>query len=79
MLGDEVATIYADLHESNGVTFHFGDAASRRSRAAAARSTSVRLTDGTEIPATLAVVGVGIVPNVELALGRPAWRSTTAS
>jgi 3-phenylpropionate/trans-cinnamate dioxygenase ferredoxin reductase component len=68
VLGDEIAAIFARKHESKGVTF--------RKRAGVASFegsggsvTSVKLTDGTEIPATLVVVGIGIQPNVELATG----------
>jgi 3-phenylpropionate/trans-cinnamate dioxygenase ferredoxin reductase subunit len=66
VLGDELATIYADLHRSKGVTFHFGTHVASF-EGTSGSLTTVRLADGTEIAATLAVVGVGIQPNVELA------------
>jgi 3-phenylpropionate/trans-cinnamate dioxygenase ferredoxin reductase subunit len=68
VLGDEVAGIFADLHRSHGVEFRFGSGV-REFRGANGALTSVVLTDGTELPAELAVVGVGIEPNVELAVG----------
>jgi 3-phenylpropionate/trans-cinnamate dioxygenase ferredoxin reductase subunit len=65
VLGDEVAAIYRDLHEAHGVTFRFrsgvqeiGDSGGKVSH--------VVLVDGTEVPADLVLVGVGVRPNVEL-------------
>jgi 3-phenylpropionate/trans-cinnamate dioxygenase ferredoxin reductase subunit len=66
VLGDEVATVFANLHRAHGVTFHFG-AQLREFGGAGGHLTHVVLEDGTEIPADLAVIGVGIRPAVELA------------
>jgi 3-phenylpropionate/trans-cinnamate dioxygenase ferredoxin reductase subunit len=66
VLGDEVATVFADLHREHGVTFRFGTGV-REFRGTGGQLSSVLLTDGTELPADVAVVGIGIVPNVELA------------
>ena len=66
VLGDEVAAVFADLHRAHGVDLHF-KATVREFRGASGRLGSVVLADGTELPADLAVVGVGIRPNVELA------------
>jgi 3-phenylpropionate/trans-cinnamate dioxygenase ferredoxin reductase component len=66
VLGDEVATVFADLHREHGVEFRFG-AGVQEFRGSAGQLSSVLLTDGTELPADLAVIGVGIVPNTELA------------
>jgi NADPH-dependent 2,4-dienoyl-CoA reductase/sulfur reductase-like enzyme len=65
VLGDELATIYRDLHAGHGVTFHCG--VMLRELRGGDTVTSVVLADGTEIPADVVVVGVGIEPNVELA------------
>jgi 3-phenylpropionate/trans-cinnamate dioxygenase ferredoxin reductase component len=65
VLGDEVAGIYARLHQEHGVTFHFG--ASVRELRGDGTVSAVVLGDGTELPADVVVVGVGIRPNVELA------------
>jgi 3-phenylpropionate/trans-cinnamate dioxygenase ferredoxin reductase subunit len=65
-LGREAATVFADLHRAHGVTFHF-DAGVREFRGSAGELTTVVLTDGTELPADLVIVGVGIVPATELA------------
>ncbi len=66
VLGDEVAAVFARLHTDQEVTFHFG-AGVREFRGSGGVLTSVVLADGTELPADLAVVGVGITPAVELA------------
>jgi len=65
VLGDEVATVYRDLHASQGVTFHFG--VMLRELRGTDTVSAVVLADGTEIPADVVVVGVGIEHNVELA------------
>jgi len=67
VLGDEPATVFADLHRAHGVTFRFGSAISEM-RGTGGQLTSVLLTDGTEIPADLAVIGIGITPATELAV-----------
>jgi 3-phenylpropionate/trans-cinnamate dioxygenase ferredoxin reductase subunit len=67
VLGDEVAAIFADLHRANGVTFRFG-ASAAEFRGTGGRLTSVVLADGTELPADVAVVGIGIQPSTELAV-----------
>jgi 3-phenylpropionate/trans-cinnamate dioxygenase ferredoxin reductase component len=66
VLGDEVATVYADLHRQHGVDFRFGVGV-REFRGSDGVLTGVVLTDGTELPADLAIVGVGITPATELA------------
>lgn len=67
VLGDEVATVFADLHRANGVDFRFG-ASVAEFRGTDGTLTGVVLADGTELPADIAVVGVGIQPNTELAV-----------
>ena len=66
VLGDEVATVYANLHRAHGVDFRFG-VGIREFGGAGGRLTHVVLEDGSEIPADVAVVGVGIRPATELA------------
>jgi len=67
LLGDEVATFYADLHRRHGVEFRFGTGV-REFRGSDRVLTGVVLTDGTEVPADLAIVGIGITPATELAV-----------
>jgi 3-phenylpropionate/trans-cinnamate dioxygenase ferredoxin reductase component len=66
VLGDEAAQVFADLHRAHDVEFRFG-AQVAEFVDAGGLLTAVRLADGTELPADLAVVAVGIRPNTELA------------
>ena len=66
VLGDEVAAIFRDVHEAHGVQFHFG-AGVHEFGTSGDQVTDAVLTDNTEVPADIVVVGVGIAPNVELA------------
>jgi NADPH-dependent 2,4-dienoyl-CoA reductase/sulfur reductase-like enzyme len=66
VLGDEVATIYRDLHLAHGVDFRLGAGLSEF-QGEDGHVTGVLLADGTVLPADLVVVGVGIRPAVELA------------
>ncbi len=61
VLGDEIATVFADLHRAHDVTFHLS------AQVAAVETDAVRLADGTTIPADVVVAGVGVTPNVGLA------------
>jgi 3-phenylpropionate/trans-cinnamate dioxygenase ferredoxin reductase subunit len=63
--GTEVADFYADVHRAAGVDFHFGVIIERFVGEGSVKF--VRLTDGTEIPADVVVVGIGAIPNTELA------------
>ncbi len=67
VLGDEVATVYRDVHLAHGVDFRFGLGIREFGGDSADRLVDAVLDDGTEIPADLAVVGVGVLPEVELA------------
>jgi 3-phenylpropionate/trans-cinnamate dioxygenase ferredoxin reductase subunit len=66
VLGDEVASIYRELHEAHGVSFRFGTGVNEIG-GAAGKATHLVLTDGTEVPADLVLVGIGIMPNADLA------------
>jgi NADPH-dependent 2,4-dienoyl-CoA reductase/sulfur reductase-like enzyme len=66
VLGDEVATVYRDLHLAHGVDFRFG-AGLREFRGSDGELRAVVLDDGTELEAATAVVGVGIRPVTDLA------------
>jgi 3-phenylpropionate/trans-cinnamate dioxygenase ferredoxin reductase subunit len=66
VLGDDVAEVFADLHRAHGVAFRFGVGV-REFRGDGGRLASVVLTDGTQLPADLAIVAVGITPAVDLA------------
>ena len=60
-----MSAFYEDLHTGRGVAIRTGAAV--ESFAGTERLTGVVCTDGEVVPADLAVVGIGIVPNVELA------------
>lgn len=65
VLPGPVAAKVASLHEAHGVRVRAGMAVSRiRGNGSVS---CVELADGTELPADLVVIGVGIIPNTELA------------
>jgi 3-phenylpropionate/trans-cinnamate dioxygenase ferredoxin reductase subunit len=66
-LGDEVAAHYRDLHQAHGVQFRFG-ASVRELRGDGGELRSVQLSDGSELPADLVLVGIGVTPATELAV-----------
>ncbi|HVQ89403.1 MAG TPA: FAD-dependent oxidoreductase [Mycobacteriales bacterium] len=66
VLGDELGRIFADLHREHGVELRLGVGV-REIRGAGGAVSSVVLADGTELPADLVLVGVGIAPAVALA------------
>lgn len=63
--GTEIADFYAEAHRAAGVDLHFGVVIERFVGEGSLKA--VRLTDGTEIPADAVVVGIGAIPNTELA------------
>ena len=67
VLGDEVAALFRDLHQAHGVEFRFGSQV-RELRGDGGQLSTVVLEDGTELPADLALVGIGILPATELAV-----------
>jgi 3-phenylpropionate/trans-cinnamate dioxygenase ferredoxin reductase component len=67
VLGDEVAALVRDLHQAHGVEFRFGTQV-KELRGDAGRLSTVVLADGTELPADLALVAIGVTPNTELAV-----------
>jgi 3-phenylpropionate/trans-cinnamate dioxygenase ferredoxin reductase subunit len=66
VLGDEVATIYADLHRAHGVQFRFATGVTEFG-GTGGRLTHAVLSDDTEVPADVAIIGVGIQPATDLA------------
>jgi apoptosis-inducing factor 3 len=61
VLGEQVGAFVRRVHESKGVAFRLGTKPTRIS------SDSVTLDDGTTLPATLVVMGVGVKPRTDLA------------
>jgi 3-phenylpropionate/trans-cinnamate dioxygenase ferredoxin reductase subunit len=66
VLGDEVAEVFAAVHRAHDVDFRFSSGV-QEFGGLGGRLTHVVLADGTEVPADVAVVGVGIQPATELA------------
>jgi 3-phenylpropionate/trans-cinnamate dioxygenase ferredoxin reductase subunit len=61
-----LSTYYCDLHRSHGVDVRFS-AAVTEIVGAGGRVNGIRCSDGTELPADLVVVGIGVIPNAGLA------------
>ncbi len=66
VLGREVAQVFADLHAAHEVDLRFGVSVAEITGSGGSAS-GVRLSDGTQVPADIVIVGVGITPNTELA------------
>lgn len=66
VLGDQVATVFADLHREHGVALLLGTGV-REVVGDNGRVVAVVTSDGQEIMADTVVVGIGIRPRVELA------------
>jgi 3-phenylpropionate/trans-cinnamate dioxygenase ferredoxin reductase component len=62
----EISAFFQDRHAAAGIRIHFGVQATGIEGEGAA-VTGVSLSDGRHLPADLVVVGVGVLPNVELA------------
>jgi NADPH-dependent 2,4-dienoyl-CoA reductase/sulfur reductase-like enzyme/nitrite reductase/ring-hydroxylating ferredoxin subunit len=61
VLGDEVGAFVRTVHEAKGVAFRLGRKPARIT------SSAVILDDGTELPASLVVTGVGVKPRTDVA------------
>src|SRR4051794_3047023 len=65
VLGDRLATMFADLHREHGVVFHFG--ARTRELRGTGRVSQVVLDDGTALDADVVLIAVGAAPDTRLA------------
>jgi 3-phenylpropionate/trans-cinnamate dioxygenase ferredoxin reductase subunit len=65
VLGPRMAGVFAQVHRSHGVSFEFGVGVD--SFLGSDQVTAVRLSDGRNLAAEAVVVGVGVVPNMEVA------------
>ena len=65
VVGEQVGAAFADLHRDHGVDLRLG--ADVAGIVGGGRVESVKLTDGSSLPAQTVVLGVGVKPNVELA------------
>jgi 3-phenylpropionate/trans-cinnamate dioxygenase ferredoxin reductase component len=62
----EISAFFQDRHNAAGIRIHFGVQATGI-ESDGTKVTGVSLSDGRHLPADLVVVGVGVLPNVELA------------
>jgi len=62
----EISAFFQDRHTASGIRIHFGVQATGI-EGDGGKVTGVSLSDGRHVPADLVVVGVGVLPNVELA------------
>ena len=62
-----VSQFYQQLHKSHGIVIRTNVTVAGFEGDASGRITAVRLGDGSRIPAQMAVVGIGVTPNIELA------------
>jgi 3-phenylpropionate/trans-cinnamate dioxygenase ferredoxin reductase subunit len=67
ILGDELGTIYRDLHVEHGVTFRLGESVAALE--GSGRVERIRTGAGDQIDCDLVVVGVGVAPRTRLAEG----------
>src|SRR5262245_41861237 len=65
VVSEQVSSFYADLHRAAGVEVHVG--AEVRALHGHARVDTVETADGRRFPCDAVIVGIGVVPNVELA------------
>lgn len=65
VLGPEVGGIYRDLHAAHGIDLHFGVGV--EAIVGSKVVDAVRLSDGTVLPASAVIVGVGVAPRAEVA------------
>jgi 3-phenylpropionate/trans-cinnamate dioxygenase ferredoxin reductase subunit len=63
VLGKDVGSYVRKVHEGHGVVFHLGQTPQSIDRS------SVRISDGSSVPAELVAVGVGVRPDLALAEG----------
>jgi len=66
VLGDEMGAVFADLHRAHGVDLRLGDGV-REIVGDGGRVSAVVLSSGETVPVDVVVVGIGVIPSVELA------------
>ena len=67
VLGPELGAFYRDVHAEHGVEWHFGSGVEELR--GSERVEEVKLADGSIVAGDLFVVGVGVIPRIELAEG----------
>ena len=66
VLGDEMGAVFADLHRAHGVDVRLGTGV-REIVGDGGRLSGVALSSGETVPADVVIVGIGVIPSVELA------------
>jgi 3-phenylpropionate/trans-cinnamate dioxygenase ferredoxin reductase subunit len=66
VLGDEMGAVFADLHRAHGVDLRLGTGV-REIVGDGGRLSGVALSSGETVPADVVIVGIGVIPAVELA------------
>jgi 3-phenylpropionate/trans-cinnamate dioxygenase ferredoxin reductase component len=68
VLGPEIAKVFADLHTDHGASLRCGVTVTEiQPSADPSTAGAVLLDDGTKLAADMIIIGVGVIPNVELA------------
>jgi NADPH-dependent 2,4-dienoyl-CoA reductase/sulfur reductase-like enzyme len=65
-VGPELGEVFADVHRSHEVTFRFGEGVSEL-RGSGGKISAVVTSTGIELPADVAVIGIGAIPNAAFA------------
>lgn len=68
VVGARVGQIFAELHRDNGVDLRCGVTVTGLRAGRGSAVAAVILADGPDVPADLVIVGIGVTPNVNLAL-----------
>jgi 3-phenylpropionate/trans-cinnamate dioxygenase ferredoxin reductase subunit len=67
VLGERLATVFAALHRSHGVVFHFGARTRELRGSDSGRVSHVVLDDGTTLDADVVLIAIGVAPDTRLA------------
>jgi 3-phenylpropionate/trans-cinnamate dioxygenase ferredoxin reductase component len=68
-VGEETAEYFLQAHRSRGLDIRLSTSARRFTDDGGTRVAAVELTDGTVLPAQIVLVGIGVIPNTQLAEG----------
>lgn len=66
IIGEDASDYFMRMHQDHGVEFITGEGGKAFEKDAGNKLTKVITTEGTEVPAQMALVGVGVVPNISV-------------
>ena len=66
IIGEEASKYFMQMHEEHGVHFITGEGGKAFEKDTAGKLTKVITTEDREVPAEMAIIGVGVVPNVSV-------------